>query len=371
MRATKAIIYLDNFRENLGQVKKRAGPGRRICVPVKADAYGHGAVRIAETALAEGAYALGVATVGEGAELRRAGIRAPVLLFSQALGEELGELVSLDLTPFVSDPESIDMAGRAAALAGKTITAHLKIDTGMGRMGCRPEEAADLARRIGEHPRLLLGGTATHLAVSDSWEAEDRAYTKAQLGRFQEALSAMKAAGLDPGIIHAANSGALVFHEDALFDMVRPGIFLYGYSPAGGSPLEGELPVKPVMEVRSALALIKRVRKGESLSYGRTWTASEDTVAGVLPIGYADGLPRLLSNKHRVLIQGRFYPIVGRICMDQCLVNLGPGSTIPRWEEAVVFGPGAETAAGMARQLGTISYEITCGVNKRVPRIYQ
>ena len=370
MRATKAIIHLDNFRFNLDLARKKAGLDKLICAPVKADAYGHGAIPVAWAALEGGARFLAVATVEEGGELRRAGIEAPILLLSQALPEELTTAASLGLSPFVSDREAIGLTARAAAVEGKVLAVHLKIDSGMGRMGCSPEEAADLARHILEHKNLVLEGTATHLAVSDSPRPEDIAYTRGQLARFRAAVSSIKDAGIDPGIVHAANSGALVFHDDACFDMIRPGIFLYGYSPAEGTDLAGKLPVRPVMELRSALVFLRRVKKGESLSYGRTWIAPEDTVAGILPVGYADGLPRLLSNKHRIMIRAKAYPLAGRICMDQCLVDLGPGTSIARWEEAVIFGPGAETAAGMACALGTIPYEITCGISKRVPRVY-
>ncbi|MDR3191431.1 MAG: alanine racemase [Treponema sp.] len=371
MRASRAVIHLDVFRENIRAVRERVGGGPKICVPVKADAYGHGALPIARAALEAGAEYLGVAYVQEGAELRAAGIEAPILLFSQPLDEELPELVDLDLIPFVSDPGFVGSLARAAKAAGKNLTVHLKIDSGMGRAGCRPAEAPGMAARIASAGALRLGGVATHLAVSDSPEPEDLAYTKAQLARFREAVDSIKAAGFDPGIVHAANSGALAFHGDAWFDMVRPGILLYGYSTAGSG---GPVPVKPVMELRSAVTLIKKLSRGETVSYGRVWTAPEDTLIGTIPLGYGDGLRRGLSGKWRVSIGGRSYPLVGRICMDQCMVNLGPGGDgIHSGDELVVFGGSrGETgdAAQMADILGTIPYEITCGIGKRVPRVY-
>jgi alanine racemase len=238
----------------------------------------------------------------------------------------------------------------------------------MGRLGCLPEDAADLAAFILSQKNLSLGGIATHLAVSDSLDEADMAYTKKQLVRFREAVGQVRAAGMEPGLLHAANSGALCFHEDAFFDMVRPGIFLYGYSPAAG--IAGGLEAKPVMELRTAVVFIRKLRRGEAVSYGRTWIAPEDTFIAVLPAGYADGVPRLLSNNHRVYIRGRPYPLVGRICMDQCMVNLGSETDVSRWDEAVIFGPNAETAADIAAKIGTIPYEITCNINKRVPRVY-
>jgi alanine racemase len=346
--------------------RKKAGPHTKLCVSVKANAYGHGAVAVSRCALETGAEYLAVAAVSEGAELRAAGITAPILLLSQALPEELPEIVSLNLTPLISDTEFIGEAARTAEQSGKRLNVHLKVDTGMGRMGCRPEEAASLAEKIVSQKGLFLEGTATHLSVSDSLEPDDMAYTKEQLRRFREAVVSKKGAGIEPGIVHAANSGALLFHEDSYFDMIRPGIFLYGYS-------SGE--VKPVMELRSAVVSIKMVKKGEAVSYGRTWIAPNDTFIGVIPVGYADGLPRHLSNNHSVLIrsggsQGKTYPLAGRICMDQCMVNLGPETEVRRWDEAVLFGPGFITAAGIAAKLQTIPYEILCNINKRVPRIY-
>jgi alanine racemase len=371
MRASRALIHLDLFRRNIRALRERVGGGLKICVPVKADAYGHGALPIARTALEAGAEYLGVAYVQEGAELRAAGIEAPILLLSQPLEEEFAELAGLDLIPFVSEPAFVEGLARAAKRAGKNLAVHLKIDSGMGRAGCRPDEAAGLAARIAAAGALRLGGVATHLAVSDSPEPEDLAYTKAQLARFREAVDSVKAAGFDPGIVHAANSGALVFHEDSWFDMVRPGILLYGYSPAGPG---GPVPVKPVMELRSAVTLIKKLFRGETVSYGRAWTAPEDTLIATIPLGYADGLRRGLSGKWRVNIGGRSYPLVGRICMDQCMVNLGPGGDrIRSGDELIVFGdPQGEAgdAAQMADILGTIPYEITCGIGKRVPRVY-
>jgi alanine racemase len=306
--------------------------------------------------------------VREGEELRAAGITAPVLLLSPPLPEELPEILAGELCPLVCDREFVRAAGQAAAALGKVLPVHLKIDTGMGRIGCRPGEAADLARYIRTFKGLSLTGTATHLAAADSPLEEDIRYTQNQLERFREAVEDIRAAGIDPGVVHAANSGAVVFHENAWFDMVRPGIVLYGYSPGGDSPRA--LPVEPVMEMRTRIVFIKEVKKGESLSYGRTWTAPRDTRIATLPAGYADGLPRALSGNHSVYIRGAPYPLVGRICMDQCLADLGPDSDIRRWEEAVLFGGPAPGAADIALKLATIPYEITCHINRRVPRVY-
>jgi alanine racemase len=180
-------------------------------------------------------------------------------------------------------------------------------------------------------------------------------------------VEGIRKAGIDPGIVHAANTGAVAFHEDAFLDMVRPGILLYGYAPDGA---ETVLPVKPVMELVSRIVFIKQVKKGETVSYGRTWTADRDTTIATIPVGYGDGLPRRLSGDVAVRINGAMYPLAGRICMDQCMVDLGPDTAIRRWDKVTIFGGDAPSAADIAAKLGTISYEITCGINKRVPRVY-
>ena len=362
MRATNAIIHLDRLGRNIAVVRTKIGPNRLICMPVKADAYGHGAVPAARTALEAGVRYLAVATVEEGIELREAGIDAPVLLLSIALPEELPAVAVWDLSPLIGDREYAEAAAHAAEQAGRRLSVHLKIDTGMGRLGCPPEAAAELAACIAARPSLALAGTATHLAVADSPAKADVAYTREQLARFRTAAGEIRRAGIEPGLLHAANSGAVMFHEDAWFDMVRPGILLYGY----GAP-----EVEPVMELVTRIAFIKRVTTGESISYGRTWTAPRDTLIATLPAGYGDGLPRGLSGNWRVRIRDALYPLAGRICMDQCMVDLGPDADIRRWEPVTVFGGAAPSAADMAARLGTISYEITCGVNKRVPRVYR
>jgi alanine racemase len=365
MRATRALIHLDRFRRNVQAVRERIGPRRRICVPVKADAYGHGAIRIAETALAAGASHLAVAAVSEGAELRGAGIEAPILLLSQSLPGEIPDILHYRLSPLVSDRGYVEDLARSAAAAGVRCPVHLKIDTGMGRLGCTPEEAPGLAAYIGAFKSLEYAGTATHLAAADSALPGDRAFTGGQLTRFRRAVEQIRAAGIEPGIQHGANSGGFLLHEDSWLDMVRPGILLYGYNLTGT-----EFPVEPVMELVTRIVFIKKVKQGETLSYGRTWVSPRDTFIATLPVGYGDGFPRLLSGNWQVLIRGRPYPLVGRICMDQCMVDLGPETEIDRWEEVTVFGGAAPSAAEIAARLFTIPYEITGNINKRVPRIY-
>jgi alanine racemase len=378
MRATRALIYVNNLIHNIQTVRNIAGAGRRICMPVKADAYGHGAVWISRFALEAGVEYLAVAAVSEGAQLRKAGITAPILLLSIPLPEEFPEIIEYGLIILVADREFAEAAEKAAAGTGKRLAVHLKIDTGMGRIGVRPEEAAELASWIASRPGLEYAGTATHLAVSDSPEEEDTAFTNGQIAAFTSAVEAIRAAGVDPGIVHAANSGAVLLHRDALFDMVRPGIMLYGYSPISGDfgPVEtldndgNEINLEPVMEFSSRVVYIKKIKKGETVSYGRKWTALVDTWIATIPAGYGDGLPRSLGGYFSVQIGNAFYPLIGRICMDQCMVNLGPETEIKRWDKVTIFGGSSYSAADIAAELGTIPYEITCNINRRVPRVY-
>jgi alanine racemase len=372
---TRAIIHLDRLLGNFRAIQARVGLDRRICVAVKAEAYGHGALQTARACQDAGAFCLAVATVGEGAELRKGGITLPILLLSQPHFGEIPAIIDAGLTPFVSDSEYARALSEYVSTGKTKLPVHIKVDTGMRRIGCHAEETLELAKAIARSSGLELAGVATHLAVSDSAASQDIDFTHRQLAIFKEVTAAIRAAGIDPGIVHAANSGAIILHPEAWLDMVRPGISLYGYkmveeADVPGFPLE-PLRVEPVMELRSTVVMIKKIKSGESVSYSRTWVSGQDTNIGILPAGYADGFPRLASGKWQVVINGETYSLAGRICMDQCLVDLGPDTKVRRWDEAVIFGGCAPSAAALALTVGTIPYEITCNINKRVPRVYE
>ena len=368
MRATRAIVRLDHLKNNLSAIRTHVGDGVRLCLAVKADAYGHGICEIARAASEVGVEYLAVATSDEAADLRACGIEEPILLYSLASPGEIEAIVALNVTPILADEEQATLYEAESARQGKQTTVHIKIDTGMGRIGCRPEDAAALAGRIVGSGTLRLGGTSTHFAAADSG---DRAYTDRQLAMFVDSLEAIRAQGIDPGIVHAANSGGVLAHPDSHFDMVRPGILAYGYYPSDEQ--QRTLPLRPVMELQSRLVFIKRVAAGEAISYGMTWTAPRETWIGTVPIGYGDGYSRMLSNRAKVLIGGHRYPVVGRVCMDQLMVDLGPDLSVQRYDDVVLFGAtdGAPTAEDIARWCGTIPYEITCNVSKRVARVYE
>ncbi len=370
MRATRAIIHLDNLQFNIARIREKLASGVRLCVPVKADAYGHGALRVAISAIRSGANCLAVASVAEGIELRNAGIVAPILSLSLPIPEEIPQIIENELTPLVVDAEFIAQLGEAARAMNRKVPVHLKVDTGMARIGCSCEDALDLARQILHQKNLILEGTATHLSVADSTTAEDMAFTENQLDQFDAVIAEMRAEGIDPGLVHAANSGGLLLHPRCHYDMVRPGILIYGYPPS--AEVSGMIEVKPVMEFETQVVSIKTVSAGTAVSYGRAWTASEETCIATLPVGYADGLPRKLSPGLSVRIGEDDFPVVGRICMDQCMINIGADPWVQRWDRVTIFGPppAPSSAETLADLLGTIPYEITCGINKRVPRVY-
>jgi alanine racemase len=387
---TRAIIHIDALRYNIAFVRSRIG-SRKLLAPVKADAYGHGAVAVAYAALAAGASHLGVARVSEAVQLRENGIDAPILLFSLPDPSEIPAVAEYDITCLIADRAfAAELAGAAHNHAGtyhKPVSVHLKIDTGMGRIGVASEDAPSLARYVASKKTLRLDGVCTHFPVSDSGRPDDIMYTETQIARFAGAVNAIKDAGVNPGIVHAAASGGILHHPASYFDMARPGLLLYGYAPetgrgAGpGTENEEAAPIRPVMELVTRVSFIKKVRKGEAVSYGRTWTAERDTIVATLPVGYADGLPRAASGKLWFVINGKRYPQVGTICMDQCMVDLGPASDVRLWDDVILFGETRNigqtsqedipmTAASIAEAAGTIPYEILCGIGKRVPRIY-
>ena len=367
MRVTKALINLDNLTYNILQIRKKIGPDRKICMAVKADAYGHGALRIAERGLKEGAEYLGVAAVNEAAALREGGIEAPVLLFSLCSRDEIEDLFKYDITPFTASIDFLKEIEDVCKVKGIKKEVHLKIDTGMNRVGCRVEDSLETAQFIASSKWLVLGGICTHFPVSDIL---DRTFSENQINIFKKAVDNIKAHSIDPGIVHASNSGCIMQYEDAYFDMVRPGIILYGYSP--DNSIKDRISLKHVMSFESEILFIKKIGKGEAVSYGLTWKAEKDTWIGTIPAGYADGVNRLLSNKGKVLIGEKLYPIAGRICMDQFMIDLGPEQECRINDRVIIFGydknsPGADDAADIC---STISYEILCNVSKRVERIY-
>lgn len=379
MRATFANIYLDNLRHNILEIKKIIPKATKICIPVKADAYGHGAEAISKESLKCGVDYFAVAAVAEGVQLRQANISIPILVLSLPNPSEFDEIIDNNLTPVIFDSQLIEMFATTAQKHNKVVSVHLKVDTGMGRIGCKIEDALSLAKEISNNKWLSLAGIFTHFPVADSLDEKDKEYTLTQIKSFNNLIQQIKAEGINPGICHCSNSAGIFCYPEACFDMVRPGLITYGYYPGDITAeylnsIGKKVELKPVMELRSRIVAINHMEKGKSVSYGREWIATEDSYIGVLPLGYADGLLRNYGKNLLVAIEGKGYPICGRICMDQCMVYLGNTCSIERWHEVIVFGPkekGAlQDASDIATRANTIPYEVTCGIDKRVPRIY-
>lgn len=369
--ATRAQVSLSAIAHNLTGVRRRVGD-RLILTAVKADAYGHGAVEIARFLERRGLTDwLGVASLAEGVELRLAGVRLPILKLSQALPDEIDAALAAGITLTVSDETTVDQLAARARLVrpGVAVACHLKVDTGMGRIGCRPEQAVGLARRI-DASGLVLQGIFTHLPVSDTPQGEE--FTRAQVALFRETVAAVQRARGPVPLIHSSNSAAVLGHDLTGMTMVRPGIIVYGYYPDPRTPRT--IALRPCLELRSRVLFVKPLRAGEGVGYGRTWIAPRDTWIATVPIGYGDGYSRALSNRGRMVIGGSAYPVVGRVCMDQVMLDLGPAApTVAVGDEVVVMGDEEHGGIGVeetAALMGTIPYEVTCLITKRVPRVY-
>lgn len=361
-------VDLGAIAHNVRTLKSRTPPGTLFMAVVKADGYGHGGFEVASTALAAGAEWLGVATVDEAVELRDMGLVAPILLFSEPPVETAGLLLEHDIRPTVCTREFALGLAKAAASADREIRYHLKIDSGMNRIGVRAEEVPSFAAGLRGIPGLALEGTYTHLANADvpgDWD------TELQLRRFREALDGMRTEGVAPGIVHAANSPATILWPEAHFQMVRCGIAVYGLHPAPST--YDAIDLRPAMSVKARATLVKRITTGDGVSYGLTWRAAAPTTIATLPLGYADGVHRVLSNRMEVLFAGRRCEQVGRVCMDQLMIEVPRGLEANRGDEAVLVGMQGEERIVMdelADLAGTINYELACGFGARLGRVY-
>lgn len=367
---THARIHLDHIQYNIEGIRRAIGLDRKILIAVKANAYGHGSVEVSRMAERIGVDWLGIATVPEGIQLREAGITLPILKFSPTFSEEMEAAVRNRITLPICDQANADALQAICAAIDLHADVHLKVDTGMGRVGVQPSEAPSLAAHIENAcPRLNLGGIFTHLPVSDE---ADVAYTQTQIDRFADVRAAVELAiGRKIDLAHCSNSGAVLGHPQAWMDMVRPGIMIYGFRPDSGTP--DTIALKPGLSFLTRVSFLKKVTAGTTIGYGRTWIAPEDTWIATIPAGYADGFNRLFSNMGRVLINGLSYPVVGRVCMDQSMVNLGPHTDIQVGDEVVLIGRSGDaeiSAYEWAAKLHTITYEVTCQINARVPRVY-
>jgi alanine racemase len=371
-RVTQAEIDLSAFRHNLKQIQLVVGADVRVMAVVKADAYGHGAVACAKEAMEAGAHALAVAHIEEAIELREKGLQGPILILGGVFPDEIDELIQFNLdTTLYSQSLAKLLAGKAQK-AGKEISVHLKIDTGMNRLGIAPEDFSCFLQRVKEYPALRLQGICTHLSSADE---DDPEFTQQQLAKFN---SVLQSAGENLFVdIHCANSAALLKFPESRFNMVRPGITLYGALTSPSlQPAAKKIfpePLRPVMRWTTKVTHLRNVPAKTPLSYGRQFITQRASRIATLPVGYADGLLRCLSNKMQVLVRGQAIPQVGTICMDFILIDVTDLPDVQEGDEVVLLGQqgGNEISADlMAQWANTISYEVLCSVGKRIPRNY-
>ena len=358
-----AVIDLAALRHNLARLRQVLKPGTAVMAMVKADAYGHGASRVALALERCGVTWFGVATPAEALALREAGVGGDILVLIQTYHQDAA-LLEQEIALAISDETSL-AALHAQRRPGQRARVHLEVDTGMGRLGLPPEGAIKLAERLSRTPEVVLGGLFTHFACADE---ADRSFTERQLERFQQVLDELRQLGITPPLIHAANSAGLLAYPEAHFDLVRPGIALYGYHPSPVTkPLSPDL--QPVMTLSAPVVFVKPVKAGQSVSYGATWRSPRDTTIATVRCGYADGYPRTLSNRAQVRLHGALCPVVGRVCMDQLMIEVG-ALEVKVGDRVTLFGPEGPTAEELSLLAGTIPYELLTRIGERVERIY-
>jgi alanine racemase len=369
-RPTVAEIDLRALEFNYRQIQKKVPRGTKILGVVKADAYGHGSLRVSLTLEALGIEYLGVAIPDEGIELRKGGVKTPILILGGVFSKEEGKrFLRYDLTPVVFEKESLRFLSRVAKKKRKRIKVHLKVDTGMGRLGVSTEDWPAFLQEVKRWREIEVEGILSHFSMADE---DGGIYSREQWKKFEWAVAVAKTLGIRPRYLHMANSANLAAFAFCAGNLVRPGIMLYGSYPSPA--FEKRMKLRPLMTLKTRIHFLKRVPRGRRISYGGTFVTKRESLIATLPIGYADGYNRLLSNRGEVLIRGRRAPVVGTVCMDYVMVDVSHIASVSTGDEVVLLGKqGKEwiSAEEVAQKLGTISYEILCSVGKRVPRVYR
>ncbi len=362
-------IDLDAVTRNIKTIRRMVGKNPEIMAVVKANAYGHDVVEISRVALESGATWLGVGALEEGIILRKAGIKAPILMLGLTPEDGVDSLLFYDLVPTICDLETSKALSQAAVKYKKTARVHIKIDTGMRRLGIKSEEALDFIKRIKKMNNIEIQGLYTHFAATDE---EDKSYTELQFAQYKRVADEVEKEGMHVPLKHMANSAAILDLPYTYLDMVRPGITIYGLFPLPGTARTIKL--KPVAKFKTKIILIKKVGAGERIGYGRAYTTTKETTVATLPVGYADGYPRLLSGRGEVLVRGRRAAIIGRICMDLCMIDVTDIPGVQVGDEIVLWGrqKGEKISVEeIAEKTRTINYEIICMVDKpRVPKLF-
>ena len=363
-RPTWVEINLAGLEHNYKQIRKAISRATGIIACVKADAYGHGAGPVSQRLVSLGVEYLAVASIDEAITLRKEGIKTPILVLGMVLPAYVSPLFKYGITQTVCTWDLAEAISKHAAYFKKQAKIHIKVDTGMGRLGFAYNEAYDLVREIAKLKFLKIEGIFTHFPSADS----DMAFTRHQVDIFNKLITRLEKSGIRIPMHHAANSMGILHYKNSHLNFVRPGLILYGLYPKKGLKID----LRPVMSLKTKVVFTKRVSKGEGISYGHSYHTKKDTTIVTLPIGYGDGYPRSLSNKADVLIAGQRFKISGKVCMDHILVDVGD-ARVGTGDEAVLIGASASERVGaeeLARLIDTISYEIVCGIGGRVPRIY-
>lgn len=370
IRPVWAEVDLDAIKYNMREISKLA-KGKEIIAVVKADAYGHGAIDIAPIVLECGAKKLAVAVITEALELRRNNINAPIVILGCTPITLAKDLLYQDIEQTVISYEYAEALNEVAKEGKTKLPIHIAIDTGMGRIGFLPNgESLDEIQKISKLENLKITGIFSHFATADE---EDKEYTELQEFKFKDFIDKLEDRGIDLGQKHIFNSAAIMDLDDSHFDAIRPGIILYGYYPSNDVK-KNNLKLKPALTLKSNVVHVKTLPKGEYISYGRKFVTERESVIATLPIGYADGYTRLLSHKAKVIINGQLAPIVGNICMDQCMVDITDVSNVKVGNEVILIGEEGNSkfnADDIAELIGTINYEVICMIGKRIPRVYK
>lgn len=365
-----AEIDLDAVAYNIKNIRKKVKKETMIMGVVKADAYGHGAVEVSKVLLYNGANWLGVAMIDEAVQLRKNNIMVPMLILGYTPEAEIEDVVRYDIIQTVFSYEMAKMVSDAAVKLGKTAKIHIKVDTGMGRIGFIPEEnIGDEVLKISKLPNIEINGIFTHFSTSDE---KDKTFTKLQYDRFKYAIDEIEKKGIKLAVKHCANSAAIMDFDDLGFNMVRAGIILYGMYPSD-EVIKENLSLKPVMSIKTHISYVKKVGKNIPVSYGRTYYTDKESVIATVPVGYADGYIRKMQNGGRVIVNGHYANIVGRVCMDQFMIDITDVPDVSSGDEVILMGSDGKlsiTAEEIAHVLDTINYEVVCMIGKRVPREY-
>lgn len=366
-RPTWAEIDLSAIRHNISVVRQLVGSSVEIMAVVKADAYGHGSVPVVRAAVEAGADRLGVASLGEAIELREAGIYFPIQILGCSLPEQADDIVHYNVVQTVSNEDIVSALSRAAVKAREVARVHIKVDTGMGRVGVSERELVAFVHKVSEYEAVRIEAIMTHLPCADE-ESDD--HTLAQIEQFRRLVSdeSIQSLGIQS---HVANSAAVIRYPASHMDLVRPGLMIYGATTVKDCPVRRLL--RPALSLRSQIVQIRAMTAGETVSYGRTYSLPKDTLVGVIPLGYADGFSRSLSNRAQVLVNGKRAPVIGRVCMDQCLVDLGDVGRVRLGDAVTLIGTDngeSIRAEEVAEWAGTIPHEVLCTIGKRVQRIY-